>query len=41
MFQRSAHQIPQDDFGCRPYKYLIEAALTKEHKEKRKKLLTG
>ena len=33
----SAHRILRDDLGCRPYKYIIEPALTDEHKEKRKK----
>jgi transposase len=33
----SAHRILRDDLGCRPYKHLVEPALTEEHKEKRKK----
>ncbi|CAF4976574.1 unnamed protein product [Rotaria sp. Silwood1] len=33
----SARRILRDDLGCRPYKYLVEPALTEEHKEKRKK----
>jgi len=32
----SARRILRDDLGCRPYKYLVEPALTEEHKEKRK-----
>ncbi|CAF1949018.1 unnamed protein product [Rotaria magnacalcarata] len=32
----SARRILRDDLGCRPYKYLVEPALTQEHKEKRK-----
>lgn len=34
--QSSAHRILRDDLGYRPYKYVIEPALTEEHKEKRK-----
>ena len=33
----SARRILRDDLGCRPYKHVIEPALTEEHKEKRKK----
>ncbi|CAF1438490.1 unnamed protein product [Rotaria sp. Silwood1] len=32
----SAQRILRNDLGCRPYKYLVEPALTEEHKEKRK-----
>ena len=33
----SARRILRDDLGCRPYKHVIEPALTEEQKEKRKK----
>ncbi|CAF5119881.1 unnamed protein product, partial [Rotaria sp. Silwood1] len=33
----SAYRILRDDLGCRPYKHVVEPALTEEHKEKRKK----
>jgi transposase len=35
--QKSAHRILRDDLGCRPYKHMIEPALTEEHKEERRK----
>jgi len=38
MSRTSAQRILQDDLGCRPYKYLIEPALTEEHKKKDKKI---
>jgi AraC-like DNA-binding protein len=36
MSRTSAQRILQDDLGSRPYKYLIEPALTEEHKKKKK-----
>ncbi len=39
MSRTSARRILRDDLGCRTYKYVIETALTEEHKEKRKNIV--
>ena len=36
-YQSLAQRILREDLGCRPYKYVVEPALTEEHKVKRKK----